>query len=139
MPDAKTPLPALDPGNTPFWTGGQRGELLICRCGACRRWLHPPVPVCRFCLSTNVTPEPSGGRGKVLTYTINRQPWLPSLPPPYVIAVIGLDDDPDLRMTSRLVGVQPEDVSIGMRVSVRFEQADDVWLPLFAPGPTTDE
>lgn len=133
MPDAKAPLPGLDPGNTPFWTGGQTGELLICRCGACGRWLHPPVPVCRFCLSTDVAPRPCNGGGAVLTYTINRQPWLPSLPPPYVIAVIGLDDDPDLRLTSRLVDIQPEEVSIGMRVSVRFEEAGDVWLPLFAP------
>lgn len=133
MPEATAPLPALDPGNIPFWTGGGRGELLICRCGSCRRWLHPPVPVCRFCLSTEVTPKPSSGRGRVLTYTINRQAWLPSLPPPYVIAVIGLDDDPDLRVTSRLVDVEPEGVSIGMRVRVRFEEAGDVWLPLFTP------
>ena len=133
MPEARVPLPALDPGNTAFWTGGERGELLICRCGSCRRWLHPPVPVCRFCLSTEIAAEPSSGRGEVLTHTINRQPWLPSLPPPYVIAVIGLDDDPELRVTSRLVDVQPDEASIGMRVSVRFEQADDVWLPLFGP------
>jgi len=133
MADATAPLPALDPGNTPFWTGGERGELLICRCGSCRRWLHPPVPVCRFCLGTDITAEPSSGRGKILTYTVNRQPWLPSLPPPYVIAVIELDDDSELRMTSRLVGIGAEEAAIGMRVVVRFEQADDVWLPLFGP------
>jgi uncharacterized OB-fold protein len=131
MSDARAPLPALDPGNTPFWTGGATGELMISRCGSCRRWLHPPVPVCRFCSSTDVTPEPSTGRGTVLTYTINRQPWLPALPPPYVIAVIALDDDPELRMTSRLTGVEPDEVSIGMRVAVCFEEAGDVWLPLF--------
>jgi len=139
MSNARAPLPALDAGNTAFWTGGERAELLICRCGACRRWLHPPVPVCRFCLSTDVVPEASRGHGIVLTFTINRQPWLPSLPPPYVIAVIGLDDDPDLRLTSRLVGVDPERVVIGMRVQVRFEQADDVWLPLFTPERDRDE
>jgi hypothetical protein len=131
MPDAKAPLPALDPGNTPFWTGGARGELLICRCSSCQRWLHPPVPVCRHCLSTDVTPQASCGRGTVLTYTINRQPWLPSLPPPYIIAVIELDDDPALRLTSRLVDVQPEEALVGMRVRVCFEEAGDVWLPLF--------
>jgi uncharacterized OB-fold protein len=69
-----------------------------------------------------------------LTYTINRQQWLPSLPPPYVIAVIGLDDDPELRLTSRLVDVEADKVTIGMRVAVRFEQVEDVWLPLFSAG-----
>ena len=89
MADAKAPLPALDPGNTPFWTGGQGGKLMVCRCGSCRRWLHPPVPVCRFCLSTDVTPEPSCGGGNVLTYTINRQQWLPALPPPITVVENG--------------------------------------------------
>lgn len=131
MSEAMAPLPALEPGNTPFWTGGQNGELLISRCGSCRRWLHPPVPVCRFCLSTDVAPEPSSGRGAVLTCTVNRQPWLPTLPPPYVIAVIELDEEPDLRLTTRLIDIEPEDVTIGMRVAVRFEHVDDVWLPLF--------
>ncbi|MEB3070682.1 Zn-ribbon domain-containing OB-fold protein [[Mycobacterium] vasticus] len=133
MTEAKAPLPALDPANTPFWTGGADGNLLICKCDACHRWLHPPVPICRFCLSTDVAPESSSGRGEVLTYTINRQPWLPTLPPPYVIAVIGLDDDPELRLTSRLVDVEPDEVAIGMRVRVCFEEAGDVWLPLFTP------
>jgi uncharacterized OB-fold protein len=133
MSDVEAPLPALDPGNSAFWTGGRLGELLIDRCKACRRWLHPPVPVCRFCLSTDVEPAAASGTGRVLTYTINRQQWLPTLPPPYVIAVIALDDDPELRVTSRLVDVQPQEVAIGMRVRVRFEPAGDVWLPLFAP------
>lgn len=131
MSTAKAPLPALDAENTPFWTGGRNGELLIGRCGSCRRWLHPPVPICRFCLSTDVAPEPASGTGVVLSFTVNRQPWLPMLPPPYVIAVIALDDDPELRLTTRLVDVDPEDVVIGARVRVKFEQADDVWLPLF--------
>jgi uncharacterized OB-fold protein len=131
MAEANAPLPALEPGNIAFWTGGANGELMISRCGYCRRWLHPPVPVCRFCLSTDVAPEPSSGRGAVLTYTINRQAWLPTLPPPYVIAVIALDDDPELRVTTRLVDIEPDDVSIGMRVTVHFQPADDVWLPLF--------
>jgi uncharacterized OB-fold protein len=40
MSDAPAPLPALDAGNIAFWTGGSRGELMITRCRACRRWLH---------------------------------------------------------------------------------------------------
>jgi uncharacterized OB-fold protein len=127
------PLPELDPLNTAFWTGGGEGSLLISRCLACRRYLHPPVPICRFCLGREVTPEAVTGSGQVLTFTINRQQWLPGLPPPYVIAVIGLDDDPELRMTSRLIGVDPEWVHIGMRVRVQFQPAGDVWLPLFSP------
>lgn len=133
MGEARAPLPALDAGNTAFWTGGRRGQLLISHCEACGRWLHPPVPVCRFCLSTEVAPRPSSGLGAILTFTVNRQPFLSALPPPYVIAVVGLDDDADLRVTTRLIDIDPDEVCIGMRVAVVFEQADDVWLPLFTP------
>ncbi len=133
MPDPSAPLPVLDSDNTAFWTGGSDGQLLINRCGGCSRWLHPPVPVCRFCSSTDVGPRPSSGHGEVLTYTVNRQQWLPNLPPPYIIAVVGLDDDPELRVSTRLVEIEPEAVHIGMRVEVVFEPAGDVWLPLFRP------
>ncbi|WP_246224663.1 Zn-ribbon domain-containing OB-fold protein [Mycolicibacterium anyangense] len=68
-----------------------------------------------------------------MTYTVNRQQWLPNLPPPYIIAVVGLDDDPELRVSTRLVEIEPEAVHIGMRVEVVFEPAGDVWLPLFRP------
>jgi uncharacterized OB-fold protein len=69
----------------------------------------------------------------VLTYTVNRQQWLPALPPPYVIAVVGLDDDPDLRVTSRVVDVGLDEICIGMRIRVHFERCADIWLPLFVP------
>jgi hypothetical protein len=132
------PLPALDPDTTAFWTGGQEGRLLITRCGTCRTWLHPPVPVCRFCLGTSVAPEQVAGTGTVLTYTVNRQQWAPDLAVPYVIAIVGLDEGPGLRVTTRLVGVDPPEVTIGMRVQVKFEHVSDgagpdVWLPLFTP------
>lgn len=81
-------------------------------------------------------PEAASGTGEVLTFTINRQQWLPGLVPPYVIAVVGLDDDPDLRVTSRLVHVEPAEVAIGMRVRACFEAAGDVWVPVFVPERT---
>lgn len=130
---ASLPLPALDAENRAFWTGGEHGQLLVTRCTDCRRWLHPPVPVCRFCLSIAVEAEPVSGLGEILTYTVNRQQWVPDLEVPYVLAYVQLDDDPGLRVSTRLVGVKPEDVRIGLRVTVVFEQVDDVWLPLFTP------
>jgi uncharacterized OB-fold protein len=131
---SSVPLPALDQENAAFWTAGQRGELLIHRCAHCRAWLHPPAPICRVCLSTAVSPERVSGRGDVLTYTVNRQQWVRDMPVPFVLAVVVLDEDPRLRLTSRLVDVEPEDVGVGLRVEVVFEQVEDVWLPLFRPA-----
>ena len=130
---ASFPLPELDFENRAFWTGGATGQLLIHRCGACLLWLHPPRPVCRACRSTDIAPQPSAGTGTVVTFTVNRQPWLPGIEVPYVLAIVELDEQPGLRVVTRLVDVEPDGVAIGLRVGVRFEAVEDVWLPLFAP------
>jgi uncharacterized OB-fold protein len=71
----------------------------------------------------------------VFSYTVNHQQWLPGQDVPYVLIIVELDDEPGLRFTTRLVGVDPDaDVDwIGTRVRAVFEQVDDVWLPLFTP------
>jgi uncharacterized OB-fold protein len=53
---------------------------------------------------------------------------------PYVVAIVELDDQPGLRLTTNLVNVAPQDVRIGSRVKVVFEPHEDVWLPLFEPA-----
>jgi uncharacterized protein len=110
---------------------------MINRCKSCGRWSHPPAPICRGRLSVDIEPQQSCGTGSVLTYTVNRQQWSPQPIVPYVIAVVGLDDEPGLRVTTRLVGVDPEIVTAGMRVKVCFERVEDDWLPLFHPEGTT--
>jgi uncharacterized protein len=131
------PLPALNNDTRDFWTGGSNNRLMINRCRQCRRWSHPPVPVCRWCRSLDIGPEQSVGTGAVLTYTVNRHQWQPQLPADYTIAVVELDDEPGLRLTTRLVGLAPEDVHPGLRVAVQFERVADVWLPLFHPEGAT--
>lgn len=126
-------LPALTPDTAPFWQGGATGVLNIHRCSACARWLHPPAPMCPRCGSFDVTPCAASGRAEVLTFTINRQAWTPELAAPYVVAIVELVEQPGLRLLTNIVGCAPERVAIGMPVQVRFEQQDDVWLPLFEP------
>ena len=62
----------------------------------------------------------------------------PGFEPPYVIANVALDEDPSVRLTTNIVGCDPDDVHVGQEVAVRFEQHEDVWLPLFEPTGGTD-
>jgi len=126
-------LPKLDDDNEPFWTGGERGELVMWRCQDCKHWIHPPGPICPMCLSRNIATEATSGRGVVHSLTINEQSWNPTMPPPYVIALVELDDQRDLRLMTNVVNCNPGDVDFGMRVQVVFEHHDDVWIPLFEP------
>ena len=123
-----------------FWTGGRNGELLISRCQSCRHFFHPPGPVCWRCRSTDVAPEPASGRAKVAAYTINRQPWIPGFEPPYIVAMVELVDEPDVRLISNIVDVAPADVRIGMPVHVDFSPIADGWLlPVFRVDDQVEE
>jgi uncharacterized protein len=126
-------LPAITDRNRHFWTGGADGTLHILRCQDCRLWLHPPADTCPGCGSTRLAPEPSTGLGTVVTYTVNRHPYNPAVPLPYVIAIVELDDQPGLRFTTNFVNVDPEKVEVGMPVRVAFERHDDVFVPVFEP------
>ena len=52
---------------------------------------------------------------------------------PYVTAVVELEEGP--RLMTRLIDIDPESVSIGMRLSARFETVDEgEGLVLFGPA-----
>lgn len=124
-------LPEVTPDSRAFWTGGFDGELRINRCQACRQWIHPPVGACWKCRSRDVAPEVASGRGTVAAYTINHHPWFPAFPPPYVVALVELEEQPGLRLTTCLVDVDIDAVEVGMPVEVVFDIQDDVALPFF--------
>jgi uncharacterized OB-fold protein len=125
--------PLLTPENRFFWTAGADGELRFKRCRDCAHWIHPPAPYCASCLSKNVGIEGVSGRARIGGFTVNHQAWLPTFPPPYVIAIVEIEEAPYVRLTTNLVNCDPDSVHIGMPVKVPLEQVDDTWLPLFDP------
>jgi acetyl-CoA acetyltransferase/uncharacterized OB-fold protein len=128
-------LPRVTPETEFFWTSGADGQLRFLACSSCGLIVHPPGPICPACLTRTLRPEPVSGRATVATYTINHQPWIPGFDPPYVVAVVEIDEQPAVRLMTNLVGCGIDDVRIGLAVQVRFERRDDVWLPLFEPVP----
>jgi uncharacterized OB-fold protein len=125
-------LPALGPENRAFWTGGARGELQILRCEACRRWVHPPRAACPACAG-RLLPEPASGRGTIFTWTVNHQAFHPDVPPPYVIAIVELAEQSDLRVPTNIVNCDPQRLHCGMPVRVLFEAHGEIYVPLFEP------
>ena len=125
-------LPRLDQENEFFWTSGSDGRLRFLRCRECRTFVHPPSPRCPECLSARLAPEVVSGRGTVVAYTLNVHGWIPGSEP-YLIGLVAIDEQPSVRLTTNLVGVEPEDVVTGMALEVTFEHSDDVYLPLFRP------
>ncbi len=123
-------LPEIDEENRFFWTSGADDRLRFLRCGDCGQYVHPPVPTCPICAGRHLAPEVVSGRGEVFSFTINHQPW-DGDPATYVIALVALDEQEGLRLTTNIVDTDIEQVRIGLPVTVRFEQHDDVFLPMF--------
>lgn len=131
---ASRAMPQLTDLTRPYWTGGARGQLLIWRCGRCGRWVHPPTEVCPACGAADLSPQPTSGRGRVFTYTVNHHPYNPATPLPYVIAIVELEEQAGLRVIADLVEVEPDAVRVDMAVRVRFEDHGETFVPVFTPA-----
>lgn len=126
-------LPEITERNRTFWTGGADGRLHVPYCEPCERWVLPPEANCPHC-DAALGYRPVSGDGTVFTYTVNRHPFNPAVPPPYVIAVVELVEQADLRLATNIIDCEPDSVTIGLPVAVRFEeQQDAVFVPVFAP------
>ena len=126
-------LPRVVGDNEFFWTGGAAGELRFLRCDDDGTYVHPPQPRCPKCLGKSLTPSAVSGRATVHTFTVNHHAWIPGFDPPYAVAIVEIDEQPDVRLMTNVVRCAPDAVHVGMRVAVTFEQHDDVFIPLFAP------
>jgi uncharacterized OB-fold protein len=129
-------LPRITERNAHYWQGGRDGELRLQRCRQCGYYLHPPGVICPKDWSKDLAVEAVSGRAEVLTFSVNHQPWMPGLDVPFVLAIVRLVEQDDLRITTNVVNCPPEEVEIGMPVQVLFEPHvdEEVWIPLFEPA-----
>ena len=126
----------LTPTTTPdtqfFWDALQEHRLVIQRCTGCGTLRHPPRPMCPQCNSLQSEAVESSGHGAVFSFVMPRHPEFPGLDNPEIVAIVELDEG--TRLVTNLVDVEPAQVSIGMRVAVRFVEFDGgLVLPQFAP------
>jgi uncharacterized OB-fold protein len=110
------------------------GHLHFPLCGRCRYIVHPPSPVCPLCYSRGLGEIVVSGLGVVETFTLNYQAWAQGMEVPFVIAIVTLEEQDDLRLMTNIINIDPAKVKIGMQVKVIFEVCDDgIYLPLFEP------
>jgi uncharacterized protein len=133
------PLPDLRPEDAPFWAGTKEHKLLLPTAPDGTPFWYP-----RLNAPGTLTPAgwtESKGEGTVYTYSTHFIGPSKAYKgdPPHIVALVDLDDG--VRMMSNIVrdeegfpSLDPEDVSIGMRVRVVFHDAtDEITLPKFAP------
>ena len=114
--------PAVTEETEAFWSAAKDGRLVIERCSSCGADSFPPRGMCRSCRSRFMLPVEVTGPGRVYSFTVNYQRWLPDLEVPYAIVLVEFDDHPGVRVAGRLRGCRPEEAAIGMVVDVGFEE-----------------
>jgi uncharacterized OB-fold protein len=119
FPD-EMPLPAASRESLPWWQAAAEHRLVVQHCTGCGQLRHPPGPLCPACRSFESDWLELPGTGTVYTYTVVRQQFLPA-EVPYVVVAVDLDDAPGVRLISNLVDCAPEDLRIGQRVEVVWE------------------
>jgi uncharacterized OB-fold protein len=125
------PVPDIDEVSRFYWDAAGREELAVQCCSSCRRYVFPPTVACPRCLSETLVPTRVSGRGRVHAFTVARQTFDPSFEVPYVLALVELEEDPEVRILTNIVGSAPEEVTGGAPTEVVFERRGDVSLPQF--------
>ena len=116
-----------------WWEAVDSGKMLIQRCKSCQTLRHPPRPMCGECQSTEWDSVESSMEGEVFSFVEMHYPKFPGYPYPLVCAVISLKEG--TRIVSNIVGCDPADVFIGMKVKGKVEQVDEAtMLPQFYPA-----
>jgi uncharacterized OB-fold protein len=114
----------------PFWEAAARHELFLQRCADCGRFQFYPRPFCLACQSDTVAWVSAAGTGTVYSQTTVHLQIAPEFDPPYIVAVVELDEG--VRLTTNIIDGITE---IGDRVRVAWLEREGLPpLPVFTPA-----
>jgi uncharacterized protein len=130
------PLPLPDGDSQSYWDGARAHQLRAQRCSSCRRFRWPPQGFCPHCYSWDFNWLGLSHTGTVQSYVVIHQA-IPAFADavPYTVARIVIDDtDGAVILTSSLIDIAWEQVTVGTRVEVVFDDVTpEVTLPRFRP------
>ncbi len=127
-------LPYIHGETSDYWEGTRRHELLLRKCRSCGQHHFYPRDLCPWCFSPDVEWAKASGKGTVYSFTVCHRP-APGFEKdvPYNLALIELDEG--VRMMSNIVDCPLDEIHVGMRVEVVFDDVTpQVTLPKFKRG-----
>ena len=132
MSERPTPIP--DDRSAGYWESAAIGTLTVVQCGACGASSFPPAWVCPVCRAAmpEITWQPVPGRGRIRSWTVVRQAFLPGVDVPYTLLDVELDETEGVRVIGRLVGDPEAELHLDEQVVVEFEDlGSDMAVPAF--------
>lgn len=107
-----------------------RGDWRIQKCRGCGAHVFQPRVMCPSCDGDAFDWVAPNGRGTVHSTTVIRR--RPEQGGDYNVALIDLDEG--VRMMSRVEGLDPTEVAIGMPVTARLTEQDGATIVVFDPA-----
>ena len=119
-------IPVPDELSKPFWDAVNQRKLVVQHCSACNRLQYPPEKTCPGCGSAqHLSWKETSGRGTINGYIVihdsRMRVWWPEQP--YNVAIVELEEDPTINFFSNLPGTPVDEVPVGAKVQVTFEEA----------------
>ncbi|MDJ0865873.1 MAG: bifunctional MaoC family dehydratase N-terminal/OB-fold nucleic acid binding domain-containing protein [Myxococcota bacterium] len=125
--------PPLGHDNKWWWDALMADQLRIQQCSDCGALRHPPRAMCPQCQSLEWNSVEAAGGGTVYSFTVLHHPPVPGYEYPLPVGLIELDEG--TRLVANVVGCDPSEIHIGMRVRAVVEPVDDdLKLPFFYPA-----
>ena len=123
--------PEVQPGPAAIYHDAlARGEIELQRCGGCRAVLFYPRISCPHCHSEDLSWEVVSGEGMVYSTTVQRR--RPDRGGDFNIAIVELPEGP--RLMTRVEGIAPDEVTIGMAVKARIAEKEGTHYLVFEPA-----
>ncbi len=119
------PIPAPDEVDQAFWDAVNERRLIVQHCTVCNRLQYPPQAVCAQCASKdNLGWKETSGRGKIDGFIVSFDTRVVVLKDdqPFNMAVISLEEAPEIKFFSNLPGTPVYQVPIGGAVRVIFQE-----------------
>lgn len=118
-----------DPITYPFWEAAAQHRLVIQHCPKCGAYQFYPRPFCLACGAGKMEWVEVKGTARIYSMTTVRVQISPEFNPPYIAAVVELDEGP--RMLGNILGGSPK---IGDQVKLTWrERTDAPPLPVWTP------
>jgi uncharacterized OB-fold protein len=128
------PIPVIQSEARGYWDGLKQHRLMILRCETCNYWVHYPLSICNRCHSFELNWKEVSGLGTVYSFTVVHREFAPGVMPPFVAALIQLEEQTPLRVMTNLVSCKIKDISIGMPVRVVYHDiTEEITLPYWEP------
>jgi uncharacterized protein len=119
----------------PYWEATREERLVLPWCTACTSFFWYPRVVCPTCLGATVEWRDAAGTGEVYAVSVMHKTGMGRDPAdgPYAVAVVELAER--VRLLTNVIGIEPDDVAVGMAVRVAWhELSDGRKLPMFTPA-----